>query len=197
MAENNNASKLILADFDETIIDCDSLVTIMKKEVWFFDFSLLLAGFGIVCAKIFKGDVYKKRSIFKYIMMQKYQKLSDETKEKYNTFFKEHINVEVVNKIKELNADKVVVASASADTIIGKVLEGIIKVDVIIANTMSDNKKDFRTCYGEEKAQRVVSLINDYDKYEVYVFSDSMSDKPLFDLGQYKYLVKDGHLSSL
>lgn len=190
-------SKLVLADFDETIIDCDSLVTIMKKEKWFLDISLIWAGIGIVCAKVFKGDVYKKRSAFKYIMMQKYNKLSDVSVDKYTEYFKNHLNSEVLTKIQEIDADKIVIASASAESLIRKVLEGVLNVDIVIANVMSDNKKEFKTCYGQQKADRVCQQIPDYKDYEMYVFSDSMSDKPIFDLGKIKYLVKDGHLSQI
>ena len=188
---------LVLADFDETIIDCDSLVTIMKREKWFFDISLIWAGIGIACAKVFKGDVYKKRSAFKYIMMQKYNKLYDASVDKYIEYFKNHLNSEVLSKIRELDADRIVIASASAESLICRVLEGVLNVDTVIANVMSDNKKEFKTCYGQQKADRVCQQISDYKDCEIYVFSDSMSDKPIFDLGKVKYLVKDGHLSEI
>lgn len=190
-------SKLVLADFDETIIDCDSLVTIMKKEKWFLDMSLVFAGVGIVFAKIFKGDVLKKRSAFKYIMMCKYGKMSEKDLEKYVDYFKSHINKEVINKIQQINADKIVIASASASSLISSVMDGVIKVDKIIANEECNNPKDFKTCYGQEKADRVCKELGDYEKYDIFVFSDSMSDRPIFELGKYNYLVKGGHLSQI
>lgn len=76
-------------------------------------------------------------------------------------------------------------------------LEGVLNVDIVIANVMSDNKKEFKTCYGQQKADRVCQQIPDYKDYEMYVFSDSMSDKPIFDLGKSNYLVKEGHLSQI
>lgn len=194
--ENIN-SKMVLADFDETIIDCDSLVTIMIKEKWFLDISLIVSGINIILAKVFKGDVLKKRSAFKYIMMCKYGEMSYEDQEGYIDYFKKHINKDVINKIQQINAEKVIVASASDCTLIERVLDGVLKVDHIIANTECKNSKDFITCYGQQKADRVCKEIEDYHQYDIFVFSDSMSDRPIFDLGKYNYLVKDGHFSQI
>lgn len=190
-------SKLVLADFDETIIDCDSLVTIMKKEKWFWDFSLIVAGISIIFAKIFKGDVFSKRSAFKYIMMQKYEKLPAATVDKYISYFKNHLNNEVLDKIQEIGADRIVIASASVQSLISGVLDGVLEADTIIANVLDGERRNFKTCYGQNKADRVCQKVPDYKDYEIYVFSDSMSDKPIFDLGNNKYLVKEGHLSQL
>ena len=123
--------------------------------------------------------------------------MSDADIEKYNDYFKEHINSEVVNKIKEIDAEKVIIASASAKKIISKVVEEILKVDLIIANDECESRSEFKTCYGQYKADRVQAEIDNLDQYEIYVFSDSMSDKPIFELGKYNYLVKEGHLSQI
>lgn len=182
--------KMVLADFDETLISCDSMVTILKKEKWYMDLSLIRAGVHIAFAKLFKGDVFSQRSKFKYILLEKFQKLPDNTVNKYIEYFTLRINDKVIDKIQSIEPDMVVVASASEKMLIEKVLDKFLKVDVIIANSIGEGQ-EFKTCYGEEKARRVCAEIKDYNQYDIYVFSDSMSDMPIFKLGVEKYLVRD------
>lgn len=182
--------KMVLVDFDDTLITCDSMVTILKEEGWYWDAALWIAGVKIVLAKVFRGDVYAARSAFKYILMQKYEKLSNEKREHYFVLLKKRLDSVVVDRIQQTGADKIVVASASARELIERVLDGVLKVDVIVANEITTTA--FTTCYGAEKARRFCEAVPDYEKYDIYVFSDSYSDQPIFELGYKRYLVKEG-----
>lgn len=204
--------KMVLVDFDDTLITCDSMVTILKEEGWYWDAALWIAGVKIVLAKVFRGDVYAARSAFKYILMQKYEKLSNEKREHYFVLLKKRLNSVVIDGIQQIEADKIVVASASVRELIEQVLDGVLKVDVVVANERADygsysadtvgckkqsavianEKAGFRTCYGVEKARRFCKAVPDYREYDIYVFSDSYSDQPIFELGFKNYLVKDG-----
>lgn len=251
-SEENNKI-MVLADFDDTLINCDSMVTILKKEKWYLNCRIICAGLGIIAAKLTKGDVLKNRSQLKYLMLEKFDGLSEDKIDEYVKYFASRINRNVIDKINSLSPDKIVIASASSKELIVKVLEGVLRVDVVIANSIrvgednnigalgadSDDVNDstkieddaictspvktkekvvyvdsekngknadrgakipineFKTCYGEEKARRFCAENKDYVEYEIYVFSDSLSDMPIFKLGKERYLVEGGELKVL
>lgn len=260
---------MVLADFDDTLINCDSMVTILKKEKWYLNCRIICAGLGIIAAKLTKGDVLKKRSQLKYLMLEKYDGLSVDKIDEYVKYFASRINRNVIDKINSLNPDKIIIASASSKELIVKVLEGVLRVDIVIANSIREDEADnigtlgadnmeplgtdnigslgadnadvndstkiednaictspvktkekvvyvdsekngkntnkgtkitineFKTCYGEEKARRFCAEIKDYAEHEIYVFSDSLSDMPIFKLGKECYLVEGGEFKAL
>lgn len=189
--------KMVLADFDDTLINCDSLVTIMKQEKWYLDIAMIISGAKIVLAKLLRGDEYRARSNFKYIMMGKYEKLSEEKKKAYIEYLKNQINEVLIEQINQIEPDKIVIASASSKELIGEVMSEKLNLDIIVANEFSKSKAEFKTCFGQEKAARFCEAVPDYMDYDIYVFSDSFSDQPIFELGYEKYMVKKSQITRI
>ena len=175
---------LALIDFDKTIISVDSFIYILKKERWFFNIRIIWKVIEILIAKLNHKDELEKRSSLKYILLSKYQFLPEEEKQKIVCQMKQKINVDVIMSIRNMHPDLIVIASASETSLIDAVTKDVLNVNYIIANDYIADGASFRTCYGEEKAKRFKEAITDYQDYDIYVWTDSLSDKPIIDLAK-------------
>ncbi|MBR5420640.1 MAG: haloacid dehalogenase-like hydrolase [Lachnospiraceae bacterium] len=186
--------RLCLLDFDDTLIAGDSLKLIMKREGWLFSPSLFLAGVGIAVCRLFRRDELKARSRFKYLLLKKYGKLSEEKKNGYIRMLRERIRPELVSAVKDGKYDRVVVLSASEEALIREVMDGVLSLDEIIASHIGAEQgpEDFRTCYGGEKRRRLKEAIPDYADCDICVYTDSYSDQPLIELAGEAFLVEKG-----
>ena len=183
-------SRLCLVDFDDTLIRTDSLKSIMNSEHWLCSPSLFAAGVKLFfCRALHKGETGARNS-FKEGMLRRYYKLPEETVEKYAAGLKAQLNTEVVDKIKAGNYDRIIVVSASEEKLIRRVLDGVFAEFDVIANSLEEGT-EFRTCYGAEKVKRLAEFMPDYSEYEIEVYTDSMSDRPLMELAKKSYLIKD------
>lgn len=205
--------RLCLVDFDDTLITVDSLRHIMKSEYWLFAPSLLIAGVRLflcmLCDELIKPVAYRSgkkadphvagspiilraRSRFKYLMLTRYDRLSADKKKKYTEYLRDHINLKVLDMIRESEYDRIVIISASDEGLIRDVLSDSLAGTLIIANSTDNTDiRSFRTCYGIEKVSRLSQAIPDYRDHEITVFTDSYSDRPLMELADTVYLIKD------
>lgn len=190
-------SKLCLVDFDETLITVDSLKTVMKRERWYLSPELLMAGAGIVASKFVPGqsdaDRLRARSRFKLILLRKFRELPADRRIEYTDFFKKHINHDLTEEIRAAGYDRIVVISASETGLIREVLADVLPDCEVIANECPDTQEaaaEFRTCYGAEKVARLRSAIPDYAGYDITVYTDSYSDRPLMDIAGTTHMVK-------
>lgn len=179
--------KMVIADFDGTLIRCDSLALIMKRERWFLHPDLLAAGIQLaITITLHRKKEYQARCRFKYLLLKKYHALSLEKRNQYISLLRHELNRDLIREIRDASPDRIVVASASESTLIKEVLRGSMKPDLIIANDADSAVKapmsSFRTCWGEEKASRFQAAVPDYRNFETILFTDSDSDRPMMQI---------------
>lgn len=188
--QSSDKPVMVVADFDDTLLTVDSLCSIMKKDRWYLDPAMLMAGGRIVLAKALGRGVLEARSRFKWLMLGKYRALPESGKAAWIAYFREHVNKDVLGQIEALHPAKVVIASASEEGLIVSVLDGILKTDDVIANVFTEDPASFRTCYGRWKADRFAERHPERKEYRVVVFTDSESDRPLMNLADEVRLVR-------
>jgi HAD superfamily hydrolase (TIGR01490 family) len=54
-------------------------------------------------------------------------------------------------------------------------------------NNIFTGKLSGKNCYGEEKVARIRKFIHDIDSYEIYSFGDTIADKQMLNIAQYKF----------
>ena len=189
-----NKPTLCIADFDDTLILTDSLKTIMLSEHWLLSPAVLLAGVRLFFSiKLHKNEL-ASRSRFKLLILKKYEKLPDEKRKAYIEKFKGLINKVVTDMIREQSYDRIVIVSASEDSLVRNVIDGCFDRYEVIANSVSS---DFTTCYGKEKVRRLKELIPEPSDYIITTFTDSYSDSPLIELSDNAYMVKETLINSI
>lgn len=214
----NDAKRLCLADFDDTLILTDSLKSIMRQEQWFMSPALFAAGVRLFICKRTGRRELDARNRFKKRMMLKYRDLPAAKKEQYYQELRGKINTSVITNIREKHFDRIAIVSASEEELIRQVLGDTLGEIEIIANIIPGTKspsvqngnisfqateaktqhnsgsavdnEQFRTCYGPEKVRRLSEAIPDYTDYQITVYTDSYSDQPLIDIADEAYLVK-------
>lgn len=200
---------MAVVDFDNTLISEDSFSYILKKERWYLDPGVLCCGIRLAfCLALqdrkshggrkvsAQAEDLAARSRFKEKLLQKYAKLPENARNGYAEHFRTVLHRPLIARLQSAEYDCIVVASASEKHLIEATLQGVLHVDRIIANDESlmrnaEGGAVFRTCWGPEKARRFVEEVPDYREYETDVYSDSMSDKPLFDLSDHAFMVRE------
>ncbi|MDP4119786.1 MAG: HAD family hydrolase [Bacillota bacterium] len=187
--------KIALVDFDETLIKVDSLAYILKKEKGFFDIPLIFCGFFIIISKPFGDKAYiKARSYFKKRLLKLIKRLSQEKKNKYIVYFRNCINQNVFDHIKNNGYDEVTIVSAGEQHIISATVDGMLHINHIISNDW-DHVDGFVTCWGTEKVRRVKEIYKDSNHYHFTLLTDSFHDGPLMEMCNKTYLIsKDGSI---
>ena len=189
---------LCIADFDDTLILTDSLAYIMKREKWYLRPSLVTAGIGIIVSRVLpsqdkKNIALKARSRFKKRLLRLYYGLSQEKHNSYIATLRSLINAAVIEDIKAKHFDRIVIVSASESDLIKEVIGDVWPDITIVANSFApglpDSQVDFTTCYGSHKVSRLTEAVPDLEDYDISVYTDSMSDKPLIDLANSAYMV--------
>lgn len=181
---------MILADFDDTLIKTDSFAGMMKKEKWYLNPAILKAGVFLAFAKVLKKNEIPARNRMKYLLLQKYMELPVEKKNTYAEWFRSQINHEVIQEINQCPHDLLVIISASEAGLIRNVLSDVLACDMIIANELGSDSVSFRTCYGEEKVRRLKDCFPEPEKYDIIVWTDSESDRPIMNLAREVHLVR-------
>ena len=197
--------KLCLADFDDTLILTDSLMTIFAGEKWFFSPALFTAGVRLFLCRLTRRGESEARSAFNKKLLLNYAELSDAAKEQYILSLKEKINTELTNRIRSEGYDRIMILSASEGDLIRSVISDSFEDYEVIANSIPSNcltsrdklsagspghEEIFRTCYGPEKIHRLSEVLPDYSDYRITVYTDSYSDQPLIEIADEAYLVK-------
>ncbi len=199
---------LCIADFDDTLILTDSLAYIMKREKWYLRPSLVTAGIGIIVSRMIpsqdkKNIALKARSRFKEQLLRLYYGLPQEKHDSYIATLRSLINTAVIEDIKAKQFDRIVIVSASETELIKEVIGDLWPDITIIANSLDASvnrnitlnpdlrnpQSEFTTCYGKHKVSRLTEAVPDLGDYDISVYTDSLSDKPLIDLASSAYMV--------
>lgn len=192
--------KLIVYDFDKTIYSKETTVEftkyILKKEKkYIFKFFIAF----IKSIFYFKNLKLAKEKYYSFLNGMEMKKINNYINEfwhiEYTNFFKKIL--EEIEKNKKTN-EKIVIISASPEFILKPIKEilGIDNIigtkfqidDIFISNVISNN------CKGKYKVDELKKIYEDFEIINFY--SDSISDKPLYDLSKNKYYIdKNGNIN--
>ena len=196
--------KLALFDIDYTITRKETLMEFYKYIV-----SRDIKNIKFLPRALYSGAMYGvgiydekrvKESFLKFIENIEEKQLAILTKEFYHDRLSKILYKDAVDMIKKLKNEgyMVILISASPEFYI-KEFYAIDEVDLIIGTRFKfENGKfirsmDGKNCKGEEKVRRLKTVLKEKnieaDFKNSYMFSDSLSDKPLLDLVGNPYLI--------
>lgn len=196
--------KLALFDIDYTITRKETLMEFYKYIV-----SRDIKNIKFLPRALYSGAMYGvgiydekrvKESFLKFIENIEEKKLAVLTKEFYHDRLSKILYKDAVDMIKKLKREgyKVILISASPEFYI-KEFYAIEEVDLIIGTKFIFKEGKFirnmdgMNCKGEEKVRRLKAALKEEnieaDYKNSYMFSDSLSDKPLLDLVGKPYLI--------
>ncbi|MGG7144333.1 HAD-IB family hydrolase [Clostridium nigeriense] len=196
--------KLAIFDVDYTITRKETLIELYKYVV-----SKDIKNIRFLPRAIYSGIMYKigvydekkvKESFLKFIDNIDEKDLSILVKNYYRDVLENILYQDAISMMRKLKGQgyKVYLISASPEFYLNE-LYSIKEVDVIIGTrfSMTDGKflrkMDGANCKGEEKVKRLKEFLNneniEVDYKNSYMFSDSLSDKPLLDLVGNAYLI--------
>lgn len=189
--------KIIVYDFDKTIYDGETSTDFMKfflkrntNKIYKFPYIFLSIFYYFIDLKKSKEYFFK---ILENIDIKYLEKEIDEfwkiNKKKFFTY----VESEIEKNKKEVK--KLILISATPSIFLNKIYKEL-GFDKLIATEFVNHNKYFKSkiigknCKGMEKVKRLNEYIKDYEIISFY--SDSMSDKPLFDLAKNKYFITKG-----
>lgn len=196
--------KLAIFDVDYTITRKETLIELYKYVI-----SKDIKNIRFLPRAIYSGIMYKigiydekkvKESFLKFIDKIDEKDLSILVKNYYRDVLENILYQDAISMMRKLKGQgyKIYLISASPEFYLNE-LYSIKEVDVIIGTrfSMEDGKflrkMDGANCKGEEKVKRLKEFLNneniEVDYKNSYMFSDSLSDKPLLDLVGNAYLI--------
>ena len=196
--------KLAIFDVDYTITRKETLIELYKYVI-----SKDIKNIRFLPRAIYGGIMYKlgiydekkvKESFLKFIDKIDEKELSILVKDYYRDVLEKILYKDAINMMKKLKGQgyKIYLISASPEFYLNE-LYAIKEVDVIIGTKFSIEsgkflrKMDGANCNGEEKVKRLKEFLKkenvEVDYKNSYMFSDSLSDKPLLDLVGNAYLI--------
>ncbi len=186
--------KLALVDFDNTLVMCDTLGHILKEEKYYLDVRLLSLGVGVLVSRILYRSRRDKqilfRSKFKEAFLSKFCRMTDEKLQMYVDYFKSKVNVKLLDYLDKIGYDKIMVVSGSEEMLIKRILDGILSVDAVVANSCADIGRDFMTCWNINKVVRLRKII-DLERFDcIHLYTDSYDDLPLMEIANETYMVR-------
>jgi decaprenyl-phosphate phosphoribosyltransferase len=181
--------KVALVDFDKTLIGSDSLYFIFKKERFYLKPKLLFSGLtAVLSLGLPKSYQIPFRSRFKKGLLEELKTLSKKRMAEYIQVFRTQLDKKIIGQVKAEQCEKVIVISGSEETIIRNTLSGMMVFDLIIANSMEKGSGGgFKTCWGQEKLERLKKELGDLKNYEFVLFTDSDDDRPLKEISSKVY----------
>ncbi|AAK80184.1 HAD superfamily hydrolase (TIGR01490 family) [Clostridium acetobutylicum] len=193
------------------IFDVD--YTLTKKETLFEFYKFMISKNPKIIAKLPKIlvagilffakilDAGKAKEMFiSFIDGIKEEDMKEYVKEFYDLKLSKILYVDAINTMKKLKSEgyDIFLISASAEFYLNE-LYNIKEVDRVIGTRFTNENGIFRrkiigeNCKGEEKVKRLKEVLEEekieVDFKESYMFSDSLSDMPLFKLVGHPYLV--------
>ncbi|WP_244834781.1 HAD-IB family hydrolase [Clostridium sp. BJN0001] len=198
--------KIAIFDVDYTIIKKESLMQlilyIFKKNKTKYLKNLIIGAFSgiLYLFKIYDERKVKEKtlSFLKGIKKQKIEKLS---REFFKDVLKNILYKDALNMIRKLKKEgyEIYLITASPEFYMNQ-FYNINEVDKVIGTKFSYTDKDEFTgkmegnnCKGEEKVLRLITYLTEnnicVDFRKSYMFSDSLSDKPLLDMTGNSYLI--------
>lgn len=196
--------KLAIFDIDYTITKRETLMEFFKYSIQIDKKNIRFLPRAIFCGSMYMLKVYDEKKV-----KEKFLKFIDGIKEKdlaklvktfYDYKLKTILYEDALNMIKKLKSEgcDIYLISASPEFYVNE-FYNIKEVDKIIGtrfnftNGIFRGEMDGENCKGEEKVRRLKEFIKkekiEVDFKESYMFSDSLSDKPLLDLVGKPYLI--------
>ena len=196
--------KLAIFDIDYTITKSETLMELFKYVIKNDKRNIRFLPRAIYGGSMYVLGIYDERKVkekfLKFIDGIKEQDLSKLVKSFYEEKLKTIVYDDALKMMKKLKNEgyDIYLISASPEFYINE-FYNIKEVDKIIGTkfNFSDGiftrKMEGENCKGEEKVRRLKEVLNN-EKIEVnfkesYMFSDSLSDKPLLDLVGKPYLI--------
>ncbi|EHJ01530.1 HAD-superfamily subfamily IB hydrolase, TIGR01490 [Clostridium sp. DL-VIII] len=196
--------KLAIFDIDYTITKKETLMELFKYVIKNDKSNIRFLPRAIYCGMMYGLKVYDEKKVketfLKFIDGINEQDLAVLVKKFYHEKLSTILYEDALKMMKRLKKEgyEVYLISASPEFYINE-FYNIKEVDKIIGTKFSfDNgtfvrKMDGENCKGEEKVRRLQEVIKnekiEVDFKESYMFSDSLSDKPLLDLVGKPYLI--------
>jgi phosphoserine phosphatase len=194
---NERKKKITLVDFDGTLIRIDSLLYIFKCEKYYLNFNFILLAIRIFLFKYLKNydKEIRARSIFKRQLLIRYKNNIPQSRiTKYTNYFHQLLNTNLLDILSESNETTIII-SASETKLIKSVIGTKIKNYIIIANKLNNK---FNTCYGKNKLIYLKKYLGgDLRKYSFTLYTDSFSDKPLMEICDKVYIVKNCKINKI
>lgn len=202
--------KLAIFDVDFTITKKETLLELfkfmIKKDIKNLKYIPRAAVSGLLYGVKVFDEKRVKEAFLKFIDGAEEQHLRDLVKMYYDERLSQILYEDAIAMIRKLKSEgcKVYLISASPEFYLNE-FYAIKEVDKIIGTrfTFADGKFQRkmigRNCKGEEKVVRLKEVLKEegieVDYKNSYMFSDSLSDKPLLDLVGHPYLInfKKGH----
>lgn len=196
--------KLAIFDIDYTITKKETLMELFKYTTKMDRKNLRFLPRAIFCGIMYMLRVYDERMVkekfLKFIDGIKENDLQKLVKGFYEDRLKSILYTDALKMIKKLKKEgyDIYLISASPEFYV-KEFYDIEEVDKIIGtrfdftNGIFTRKMKGKNCKGEEKVKRLKEFLQnekiEVDFKESYMFSDSLSDKPLLDLVGKPYLI--------
>ena len=196
--------KLAIFDIDYTITKKETLMELfkyaIKKDKRNIKFLPRAAYCGFMYVIKFYDEKKVKEGFLKFIENVKEDELRVLVKNFYEDRLKNILYKDALDMIKDLKNKgyDIYLISASPEFYVNE-FYAIKEVDKVIGtkfkfeNGIFSRKMDGNNCKGEEKVKRLKSYLKEnnieVDFNESYMFSDSLSDKPLLDLVGKPYLI--------
>ncbi|TGY43760.1 HAD-IB family hydrolase [Clostridium sartagoforme] len=196
--------KLAIFDVDFTLTKKETLMELYKFVVFKNFKNIRFLPRALFSGLMYSIKVYDekrvKESFLKFIDKIHEEDLDNLAKEYYSKVLKKILYKDAIDMIKKLKDEgcKIYLISASPEFYL-KELYDIKEVDVIIGtkfrveNGFFARQMDGLNCKGEEKVRRLKEYLKEnnieVDYKNSYMFSDSLSDKPLLDLVGNPYLI--------
>ncbi|WP_270562967.1 HAD-IB family hydrolase [Clostridium beijerinckii] len=196
--------KLAIFDIDYTITKKETLMELFKYVIKKDKKNLRFLPRAIYCGIMYAIGIYDERKVketfLRFIDGIREEELAELVKEFYDERLKNILYDDALKMMKKLKNEgyDIYLISASPEFYVNE-FYNIKEVDKVIGTKFGFENGTFvrkmvgNNCKGEEKVRRLKEILKD-EKIEVdfkqsYMFSDSLSDKPLLDLVGKPYLI--------
>ncbi|NRT79351.1 HAD family hydrolase [Clostridium beijerinckii] len=196
--------KLAIFDIDYTITKKETLMELFKYVIKKDKKNLRFLPRAIYCGIMYAIGIYDERKVketfLRFIDGIKEEELAELVKEFYDERLKNILYDDALKMMKKLKNEgyDIYLISASPEFYVNE-FYNIKEVDKVIGTKFGFKNGTFvrkmvgNNCKGEEKVRRLKEVLKDekieVDFKESYMFSDSLSDKPLLDLVGKPYLI--------
>ena len=196
--------KLAIFDIDYTITKKETLMELFKFVIKNDKKNIRFLPRAIYCGSMYAIKLYDEKKVkekfLKFIDRIKEEELAKLVKKFYEEKLKTIVYEDAINMMRKLKKEgyDIYLISASPEFYINE-FYNIKEVDKIIGTKFNftdgifTRKMSGKNCKGEEKVRRLKEVLKkekiEVDFKESYMFSDSLSDKPLLDLVGKPYLI--------